>query len=147
MLVADNPSSEGGLEGASQFAENSVRLIEDSPATSNSAWQSMQTDSASISNAFPNGSVSSNGIEFSATTQPPLAGMESSVSQAGLPNVNQQLSSIVQAALQTPGLGFLSAVFQFISAVFTSAVNAALDPNLIGQMAQSSFDLKKFMQK
>lgn len=150
MLVADNPSTEAGLEGATQFADNLVQLIEDAPAnSSNALWQGLRADIGSVANYFPQATITPGGIEFSGMKLP-APGLENTLSQLQqvLPGLGDGLSSLMQSALQMPGpLGFLSALFQFFSALFTSLLSAAFDPNFMAQVAQSALDLKKMMLK
>jgi hypothetical protein len=148
MLIADNPSTEAGLEGGTQFADNLVQLMEDSVTPgSNAVWQNMQADPALLSDAFPKVNMSANGIELG-SMNPPAGAMEFKVSDiaGAMPDLGQQFSSLIQTALQLPGpLGFLGAIFQFFSALFTSIINTALNPNLLAQLAQGAIDLKKMI--
>lgn len=148
MLVADNPSTEAGLEGSAQFADNVVQLMEDSVTPgSNTVWQNMQADPALLSDSFPKANMNGSGIEFGAMNPTP-APMEFNVSDiaGAMPDLGQQFSSLIQTALQMPGpLGILGAIFQFFSALFTSIINTALNPNLLAQLAQGAIDMKKMM--
>ena len=66
MLVSDNPTAEGGLEGSAQLADNCVQLLEAAATPgSNSSWQTMQSNPGRLSDAFPKANFNgSSGIEF-----------------------------------------------------------------------------------
>lgn len=148
VSAGDNPSAEGGLEGGTQSVENGVQLMQDSVTPgSNAVWQNMQADPALLSDTFPKANIGANGIEFGAMN-PPAAAMEFNVPDlaGAMPDLGQQFSSMIQSALQMPGpLGILGAIFQFFSALFTSIINTALNPNFMAQLAQGAIDLKKMM--
>ena len=146
MLVGDNPTAEGGLEGSAQLADNGVQLLEAAATPgSNSSWQNMQSDPLRLSDAFPKANFNgSNGIEFGSIKPPPEFNLPD-VTNA-MPDLGQQFSSLIQTALQMPGpLGILGSILQFLSALFTSIISSALNPNLLAQMAQGAIDMKKLM--
>ncbi|HEY9683230.1 MAG TPA: hypothetical protein V6C86_16750 [Oculatellaceae cyanobacterium] len=143
MLVADNPSVEGGLEGSVQFADNGVRLLEDSTkAASNSVIPSYNVE-RTLPSSFPSGTIAPDGtVTFS--PEPANFGSDTGLGNVGsspLQMLGEQISGMLQSlASAMPGMGFLTALFEFISNLFTSFATAAFDPKVWAQQAQASID-------
>ncbi|RTL37244.1 MAG: hypothetical protein EKK48_24390 [Candidatus Melainabacteria bacterium] len=138
MLVADNPSAEGGLEGSVQFADNGVRLFEDSTkAAQNSVIPGSSVDRA-LPSDFASGSVGADGSITFGSNQ---TAMDISSTTSPIQLMGEQISSMIKPFLAMPGgLGLVNAIFEFLTNLFTSFSSVAFDPKLWAQQAQASLD-------
>lgn len=145
--VADSPN-EGVMEGASALNDRYVQYMEAKLDTSSQAQMLFQGDvSTGIPSSFPDVTVTPDSINFG-------SGMENSLfpkidlSSMNLDSFGESISSLIETALQLPGpMGLLTQLFQFLSALFTSAMQVFMDPSLLAAQAQAAaVSMKKLLQ-
>ncbi len=144
--IADSPS-EGAMEGASALNDRYVQFMEARLETTNQAQMLFQGDASSgIPSSFPEAKITPDSISFGSGIENGLPKID--LSSMNLGSFGESISSLIESALQLPGpMGLLTQLFQFLSALFTSAMQVLMDPSLLAAQAQATaLSMKKLLQ-
>ncbi len=145
--IADSPN-EGAMEGASALNDRYVQYMETRLDTSNQAQMLFQGDASSgIPSSFPDATFSADSITFGSGIENSLS-PKIDLSSMNLGSFGESISSLIESTLQLPGpMGLLSQLFQFLFSLFTSALQAVMDPSLLAAQAQAAaISMKKLLQ-